>query len=128
MRHEGGCLCGAVRYAVEGVPLRTSVCHCRFCQRRTGTAFAILPFFEAVQVTDLRGTPATYRHVSDVSGRWLEVAFCARCGTNTSIRVERGPDARGIAGATFDAPDWFRIDRHIWTRSKLPWVVLPVGC
>ena len=60
--HEGGCLCGEVRYAARGEPVRTSVCHCAYCQRRTGAAFAVLPVFRAEAVAFLRGETASYRH------------------------------------------------------------------
>lgn len=43
--HEGGCLCGAVRYRTEGLPVFTIVCHCRACQHRTGSAFGIGAYF-----------------------------------------------------------------------------------
>lgn len=128
-RHEGGCLCGEIRYRVTGRPVRTSVCHCLYCQRRTGSAFAVLPFFREEQVEVLRGAPATWRHVSDESGRWLDSSFCPRCGTGLLIRVERAPGLMGVEGGSFDDPGWFGIDRHIWTRSKRDWVALPAeGC
>jgi hypothetical protein len=126
--HEGGCLCGDLRYRVTGQPVRSSVCHCLYCQRRTGSAFAILPFFEAEQVQLLQGRPATWRHVSDESGRWLDNVFCPRCGTGVFLQVERLPKRLGVEGGTFDDPRWFPVDRHIWTRSKLPWLALPAGC
>jgi hypothetical protein len=126
--HAGGCLCGRIRFRVTGDPVRTSVCHCAFCQRRTGSAFAVLPFFKAEAVELTGEPPATYRHISDESGRWLEIEFCPRCGTNIGLRVERAPQGRIVAGGCFDDPRWFSVDRHIWTRSKLPWVALPEGC
>ena len=126
--HEGGCLCGDIRYAVHGAPLRASVCHCLYCQRRSGSAFALIPFFREEAVRPLQGAPVTYRHVSDESGRWLDTGFCPRCGTTVTVRVERAPGACGISGGSFDDPTWFTVTRHIWTRSKLPWVALPAGC
>src|SRR4051795_5768678 len=99
---EGGCLCGDIRYRVTGGPVRTSVCHCLYCQRRTGSACAVLPFFEAEQVEVLQGRPATWRHVSDESGRWLDNSFCPRCGTGVFLRVERLPGRVGIEGGSFD--------------------------
>lgn len=125
--HEGGCLCGDLRYAMTGAPVRASVCHCTYCQRRTGSAFAVLPFFREGQLRLLRGTPSAYRHISDASGRWLEHGFCPRCGTTVTLRVERAPGAVGIPGGTFDDPRWFEPSRHIWTGSKLPWVAVPDG-
>ena len=49
-KHPGGCVCGSLRYEVSGEPERIIVCHCHFCQRRTGSAFAIIPMFEKKHV------------------------------------------------------------------------------
>jgi hypothetical protein len=65
--HEGGCLCGAHRYRVKGEPMRVSVCHCTFCQRRTGSVCGIAVFFTE-ENTEIRGDDlATYEHTSDES-------------------------------------------------------------
>jgi hypothetical protein len=51
--------------------------------------------------------------------------FCPRCGTTVMWTVERRPGVRGIAGGTFDDPNWFKIQRHIWTRSAQRWISMP---
>ena len=79
--HEGGCSCGAVRYRVRSTPLRTSVCHCGFCQRRTGSAFGIGAYFNPDDVEIVRGELRSYEYRSDESGRWLRTQFCPSCGT-----------------------------------------------
>ena len=125
--HEGGCACGAIRYRVRGQPAVGMVCHCTFCQRRLGTAFAFVAYCEDKNV-DISGGPLTvWEHRSDESGRQLRIEFCSRCGTTVTHTAEARPGFRGIAGATFDDPDWFKIDRHIWTRSARPWVAIPPG-
>ena len=48
--HEGGCLCGSVRYQVTGAPEVASICHCRYCQLRSGSAFGISVYFAQDQV------------------------------------------------------------------------------
>jgi hypothetical protein len=123
--HEGGCACGAVRYRVKGSPERTSVCHCTFCQRRTGSAFGISVYFQDEDVEILRGELKTYDHRSDESNRLLRMQFCTNCGTTVTWTLELLPGARGIAGGTFDDPSWLKIERHLWTRSAHPWVILP---
>src|SRR5688572_24380962 len=123
---EGGCLCGAVRYRVNDAPVRTSVCHCTFCQRRTGSAFGIGVYFRQEDVA-ITGVLKSYEHRSDESGRWLRMEFCPTCGTTVTWTLELLPGGRGIAGGTFDDPAWLRIERHGWTRSAHPWVVLPPG-
>lgn len=124
--HEGGCLCGAVRYRVRGEPVRASVCHCRNCQRRTGSAFGIGAYFKEGDI-ELRGELKTHEYRSDESGRWLRTQFCVSCGSTVSWTAEAFPGIRALAGGSFDDPDWLKIDRHGWTRSKQKWVVFPPG-
>jgi len=131
VKHEGGCVCGSVRYVTHGEPFRVTVCHCTWCQRRTGTAFAVEPVFNAQQV-EITGGPLTkYRHISDESGRWLEMEFCPTCGTNIGLTLEWRPEVRIIDAGTFDDPSWIRADRyvfrHIFLRSAQKWSVVPDG-
>lgn len=125
--HLGGCACGAVRYRVQGQPVLGTVCHCRFCQRRLASAFALLATFPEASVELLQGTPVEREHRSDVSGRWLRMSFCPACGTTVSHTAEIRPGMRTIAAGTFDDPGWFPVHRHIWVQSKLPWVTVPDG-
>jgi hypothetical protein len=125
--HEGSCLCKHVRYRVRGEPLEALACHCTACQRRTGSAFAIEVFFKDEQIEFLGAVPTEFEQRSDESGRWLKLAFCARCGSSIGLTAERRPGQRAVTGGTFDDPNWFRIGRHIWTRSKLHWVEIPEG-
>jgi hypothetical protein len=122
--HEGGCLCKAVRYKVKAAPLVGTVCHCRFCQTRTGSAFAAMGYFREEDV-EIRGRLTAYEHRSDESGRALRIEFCPICGTPVTHTAELRPGLRGIGAGTFDQPGWFRHDRHVWTRSKHAWVAVP---
>ena len=131
MPHEGGCVCGEVRYRIQGDPLRVTVCHCAWCQRRTGTGFAVEAVFKLDQV-ELVGLPCRrYRHVSDESGRWLETEFCPVCGTTIGFTLEAVPAIRTIGAGTFDDPGWIRADRflfrHVFTRSHRDWSEIPGG-
>ena len=127
MPREGGCLCGAVRYRITGAPIRTSVCHCTFCQRRTGSAFGIGVYVRKEDFQLLKGELKSYEHRSDESGRWLRVEFCPKCGNNLTWTLEVMPEARGVAGGSFDDKSWIKPVRHGWTRSKHPWVAIPHG-
>jgi hypothetical protein len=125
--HEGGCMCGAVRLRVTGDPVRTSACHCAWCQRRSGSAFGIGAYFEAGQV-ELSGAPrGIHEHRSDTSGRWIRTEFCKQCGTTVTWTAEALPGWRAIAGGAFDDPKWFRIERHSWLRSAHAWFKPPEG-
>lgn len=125
----GGCVCGRIRYQVVGEPKRVTLCHCRWCQQRTGTGFGTEVVFDVSQITINDDLVSRYRHVSDESDRWLEQHFCSECGSNIGITLEAVPDIRTIAAGTFDNPAWLRSDqykrRHVFTRSAQDWVLIP---
>ena len=123
--HEGGCVCGSIRYRVRGPSLMGIVCHCKFCQKRLATSYAVIAWFNDADVEFMQGTLTAYEHHSDESGRWLKIGFCGKCGTTLTHTAEVRPGFRAIAAGTFDDPDWFRVDRHIWTQSARPWVAIP---
>jgi hypothetical protein len=131
LAHEGGCLCGDIRYRTTAAPLRITVCHCTFCQRLTGSAFLVEPIFRREDAILTRGAPRTYEHRSDGSQKRVTPNFCGRCGTTIWLDLERFPDVLGLCGGTFDDPNWFWQDgvrtRHIFTRSSQTGVVLPAG-
>lgn len=124
---EGGCVCGAVRFRVTSAPFRTGVCHCKFCQRRTGSAFGVGVYFRKSDFELTRGALKSYEHKSDESGRWLRMEFCPACGTTVTWTLELFPDGRGVAGGAFDDTSWIKVERHTWTRSKQHWVPIPPG-
>jgi hypothetical protein len=130
-QNEGGCVCGAVRYVAHGDPERVTVCHCTWCQRRTGSAFGVEVVFRMEEVTFVGDTLRTYRHVSDESGRWLDQQFCSRCGTNIGFTLEAVPDIRTIAAGTFNDPSWLSREKHafryVYLRSAQNWSKVPDG-
>ncbi|MGZ5867897.1 MAG: GFA family protein [Xanthobacteraceae bacterium] len=129
--HEGGCLCGDVRYKATTAPLRVTICHCSFCQRFTGSAFLVEPIFRREDVEFTGAAPRTYDHRSDSSHKRVTLNFCGRCATTLYLSFERFPDVIGLCGGTFDDPNWFdrapEVCRHIFTRSAQKGVVLPAG-
>jgi hypothetical protein len=125
--HTGGCLCGAIRYRLTGQPARTTICHCTFCQRRTGTAFAEIVTFEDKHVALEGEEPRMYQHRSDESGRWIRVHFCPHCGTQLFITAEARPGFLSMAGGTLDDSSWVEWGRHIWARSSQHWLPIPDG-
>ncbi len=122
--HEGGCLCGAVRYRTSGPALRTLVCHCHFCQKMTGsTSYAESMF--PMDAVDFTGQLSVYDHNSGTSGKAVHVHFCPKCGTTVTLTFERWPEYRAISRGTFDNPDWVTVGSHIWTESAQTGVILP---
>jgi hypothetical protein len=124
-QHGGGCVCGAVRFTATGEPSRVTVCHCTWCQRRTGTAFGTEVVFSSDQVEMTGAEIGRYRHVSDESGRWLEVEFCRRCGTNLGFTLEAVPGVRTLPAGAFDDPTWITAERykfrHVFLKSRREW-------
>ncbi|WP_449240115.1 GFA family protein [Dongia sedimenti] len=123
--HTGRCVCGAVRFTATGDPLRVTICHCTWCQRRTGTAFGTEVVFEIGQVALTGDSVGTYRHHSDESGRWLDVAFCRVCGGNLGFTLEAAPGLRTLPAGAFDDPAWVDAEsiqiRHVFVRSRRSW-------
>ena len=115
--HEGGCLCGAVRYRTTSEPVRVIACHCNTCRLRTGAIYGVGVYFAEDDVEFLGGERRSYQFNSDESGRWVRNEFCANCGTTVSWTLEMRPGMRAIAGGSYDDPRWFTILAHIWTRS-----------
>lgn len=129
--HEGGCLCGAVRYETSGDPVRVTICHCRFCQRATGSAYMVEPIFRTQDLRVTQGSPAAYAHRSAGSGKMLHVHFCAGCGTKLYLTFERFAESCGVYAGTFDDPDWFEIppetSKHIFIGVARHDTILPPG-
>ena len=67
--HEGGCLCGDIRYKTTADPVQTTVCYCTFCQKLTGSAFLVEPIFKRDSVVFSGTATKTYDHRSDGSGK-----------------------------------------------------------
>ena len=122
--YEGGCICGAVRYRLTSEPLTFYACHCTNCRRYTGTAFGLsMPVLKSA-VELLRGEPAAYDVALD-EGRRSRGAFCAACVTRLWNEPARAPELLVLRPGTLDDIARFHPVAHIWTRSALPWVVIP---
>src|SRR6187397_686700 len=124
---EGGCTCRQVRYRLSGQPLIVHACHCRWCQRETGTAFALNALYEADRVTHLAAEPDIVVTPS-LSGKGQRIARCPSCRVGIwSNYPQAGPAVRFVRVGTLDEPDRLAPDIHIFTSSKQPWLALPPG-
>jgi len=124
---EGGCTCRAVRYRLASRPLFVNCCHCRWCQRETGSAFAMNAMIEADRVELLSGVPEVVRTPS-LSGKGQKIARCPACRVALWSNYPGAGDAvRFVRVGTFDDPDALPPQIHIFTTSKQPWVVLPAS-
>lgn len=122
--HEGGCVCGAVRYRLASGPMIVHCCHCAACQRRTGTAFAVNALIEADRVDVLQGDPRP-TDLPTESGRPLIDTGCPACGTSLWSDYGGRGKVLFVRTGTLDDPAAMPPDIHIFTRSKQPWVSLP---
>ena len=123
--NDGGCACGAVRYRLTTAPLFVHCCHCTTCQTETGSAFVINALIETDRVRLSRGAPSAVLTPSD-SGKGQTVMRCPTCHVALwSHYAGMGPRFAFVRVGTLDAPARVAPDIHIYTRSKLPWVVLP---
>lgn len=124
---EGGCTCRFVRYRLIGKPLIVHCCHCTWCQRETGSAFAINALFPAEDVIHLNEEPITIKTPS-LSGKGQTVARCPRCSVAVwSNYSGGGPAIRFVRVGTLDEPHELVPDVHIYTSTKVPWLTLPDG-
>ena len=124
---EGGCGCRDVRYRLETPPLFVHACHCSWCQRETGTAFALNAMIESDRVTLLSGTPKVVKTPSN-SGAGQMVARCPACDIAVWSNYGGGGDRiRFVRVGTLDQPAAAPPDIHIFTSTKQPWISLPPG-
>jgi hypothetical protein len=123
----GGCACGSIRYKLTASPLIVHACHCRDCQRLTGSAFVINIWVEKKFVEVGHAVPKSFM-LKGGSGNRHEVFFCGACGTYLWSQYHGAPaDALFVRAGTLDSPKAVKPDVHIYTRSKLPWLNLPEG-
>jgi hypothetical protein len=124
---EGGCTCRSVRYRMMTKPLFVHCCHCTWCQRETGTAFALNAMIEADRVELCQGEVEVINTPSN-SGKGQKIARCPNCRIAVWSNYSGAGDAvRFVRVGTLDEPGRFPPDIHVFTSTKQPWVVLPEG-
>ena len=120
--HKGGCLCGHVRYETYGQSELTGVCHCRYCQLRTGSAFATLIYFPLDRFEITSGYLRRHEFLSESQKRW-QTNFCEKCGSTVFIELEVFDGLIGVEAGTFDPPTfWFDVANEVFIRSKAHFV------
>jgi hypothetical protein len=123
--YEGTCACRSVRYRMTSEPLFVHCCHCSWCQRETGSAFALNAMIEAERVVLLEGTPEVVDTPS-ASGKGQKITRCPSCRVALwSNYAGSGDSVHFVRIGTLLEPERVPPDIHIYTSSKQPWVVLP---
>jgi hypothetical protein len=115
--YEGGCECGAVRYRMTDEPIFVNCCHCRQCQKITGSAFAINAMVEADRLQIVEG-----------EDKLLNDSRCSLC--NTALWGTHrlfGDNVKFVRLGTLDEAERIKPDAHFFTRSRHRWVTIPEG-
>ncbi|MBD9677765.1 GFA family protein [Pseudomonas sp. PDM18] len=117
--HAGGCHCGQLRYECDAPLTDVAHCHCSVCRRTTG---GIVTTWVTVPIGSFRwtqGKPAEYRS----SATCLRY-FCGSCGAQLALFTDHAPETLDLTTATLDEVATVVPDRHIWVKSRLPWIHL----
>jgi len=123
---EGGCQCRAIRYRCTAEPLVGYTCHCLECQHLTSSAFATCLRVPGEALRATAGAPASRVRVAE-SGNRITTWFCGDCGSALYSGNAGRPHYRTIYVGTLDRAGEVEVAAHIWTRRRLPWVVIPPG-
>jgi len=122
MTLEGGCLCGAVRFAVAGEATNPCYCHCTSCRRASGAPFVAWATFPRRGFRLAQGTLAAVRSSPQVTR-----GFCSACGTSMTYAHDARPEEVDVALAALDEASAVAPEYHIWVADKLSWLTLGDG-
>jgi hypothetical protein len=124
VERKATCVCGQLAVSVEGDPYVVNMCHCKDCQKRSGSAFQIGAFFDDSQLISIQGKSKQYER-SGSSGGTVNLHFCPNCGVSVFFRATLRPGALGIHGGCFADPEFPAPNRALWTSNKYHWVTVP---
>ena len=122
---EGGCLCGKVRYASDAEPALQVICHCKTCQRNSGSAFSTNIAIPSDSLRIEQGSPKSYEDHSGASGKPFQRHFCPDCGSYVYSGGPAYGDLSFIKVGTLDDSDWVQPDMHIWCAEKMTCSEIP---
>jgi hypothetical protein len=116
--HTGSCLCGAVRYEVQGDLAPIQLCHCADCRKAQGSAFgANIPVATAdFRLVSGQDALRAYEHSPG-----KERVFCGTCGSPVISRLLAKPEVVRLRAGTLDAPVGAALAFHFYTASKADW-------
>ncbi len=116
---EGGCLCGDIRYEANSEILMAYRCHCKDCQRLSGTGHLSI-FVIPKALCNISGTLKYFNKVSD-SGSAIKVGFCPNCGSNILANPDGAPDITALGAGSLDNAELFQPTIEIFTKSAPTW-------
>jgi hypothetical protein len=119
---EGGCLCGAIRYRIDGRPGRSTHCHCLHCRRAGGAAFVTWVEFDAAGFRFVSGSPTRYESRPRVTRQ-----FCGRCGAQLTYQHADEPRIVDVTVCSLDDPEIAAPQDHVWYDRVISWVKISDG-
>ncbi len=122
---EASCSCGQLRLVASGDPVRVLICHCRACQRRTGSVFGVQARFPADRVR-ITGDARTYVRTGD-SGGEIRFSFCPQCGATLCYVLAEYPDVVAVPVGAFADPGFPAPGVSVYEARRHPWVAVPAG-
>ncbi len=123
----GRCACGEIRYRLTDAPIIVNTCHCTWCQRETGSAFALNGVIEVDRIEVTRGAPVAV-DLPSASGGGQRVTRCPSCQVALWSQYLGGsPGLAYVRMGTLDDTGGIVPDVHIYTSTKQDWVILPEG-
>ena len=119
---DGRCMCGACTYTSDAEPVVQAICHCRNCQRQSGSAFslAVVAPQDAVEVHG--DSIASFTTTNEDHGTPTERYFCSACGSPLYSLSEKLPGMIILKGGTLDDPSWVQPQAEVWGESAQGWV------
>ena len=115
---EGGCRCGAIRYAIDGEALHHALCHCRDCQMGSGAPMVAWSAYHSADFHVTQGEPVMFNG----EGASLRY-FCGTCGTPLYfVNQENLPGLVDVHSVTLDDPDAAAPQVHIQMADRRQWM------
>ncbi len=122
MALKGSCLCGSVSYTASADPVMVAACHCKDCQKQTGTTYSVIVGVPADSV-DMNGDLKTYTTTGE-SSKAVNRQFCGNCGSPVVTDAEVAPGLVFIKAGTLDEAPGLKVGAKIWCDSKADWTDL----
>jgi hypothetical protein len=122
-QRSASCSCGQLVLAIEGDPVRVSICHCLACQRRTGSVFGVQARFHASQVA-ITGQSSEYVRTGDGGGR-TRFHFCPSCGSTVYYRIGGSGDFIAVPVGAFADPAFPAPAVSVYEERQHAWVRVP---
>ncbi len=123
---EGGCLCGKIRYKAVAEPVATALCHCKHCQKQTGSAFSAL-FAVPTGTLEINRSALKFYADTGESGQPVQRGFCPDCGSGVMTEVAVTPGLEWVRAGSLDDSSWYKPAVNIWCDSAQPWTPMTEG-